>query len=336
MIYEMLDGPSADLWADLRGEVNDDWGSYAAQVLRYKGESTNIYMGISYDGSLNLFIPYEGGEEQTDLPFNFKGMTVELRKLRLDDGKTDPQLYLALSTHDSHERIFTLVTKEIAGLVVEDGFMPFQAVKNTIRRWRNFWSEKKEKELTHNQIIGLIGEVWFLKEVLIPSLGSKAVFRWSGPQGERHDFQGETSHIEVKVTEKLYPIFHISSLEQMLAPKDKQLYVAGLMLRHESAGSINLPDLIKGSELLLENDLDALEKFHECLAAVGYRLESEQDYAKLKFLVASAELYRVDENFPRLDPGSLNIPSGVSHIEYEIDLSNVECLIDSDFEEAIS
>ena len=281
-------------------------------------------------------LPVDEFPPDGDLPISFKGLRVDERKLRLDSDEKEAANYLAVSSRSEQERLFTPVAKEIAGLVIEDGFSPLAAIMSTIRRWRGFWEKGGEGELTRSQLVGLLGEVWILRHVLIPELGAGAIDRWLGPNGERHDFQGRAVHIEVKVTEKQIPLYHVSSLEQMEVPEDKTLYVAALMIRGEAGGSVDLVSEVRGCETALSEDLSKLEEFQAKLAAVGYRRESETDYRKYRFIVRSADLYAVNEDFPSLTHSSVVVPTGVSGVEYQIDLSNVACLSQAEYSGALT
>lgn len=332
--YESLDGPSSELWADLKRTTAMSLGQMSAQSIRRHGIPTDVFMAVSPDGGLNLLVPYEGAPEDENLPLSFRGLTIEARLLRLDV-EDEPRSFLVIRSRPDQERVFTYVAREMAGLVIVDGFDPMRAVLSTVRRWKAFWNERHDGTLSRSQLVGLIGEIWFLSNVMFPRLGAEAVYHWLGPDGERHDFQGYGAHFEVKVTEKSIPQFHVSSLEQLELPESKDLYIAGIMLRRESSGSIDLVSQVAGLEEKLSIELDALEIFQDKLANVGYRREAEREYASEKFFIRSADLYRVDDNFPRLTHQNINVPSGVSGIEYLMDLSNVVCLSKADLDSAL-
>ena len=61
---------------------------------------------------------------------------------------------------------------------------------------------------------------------------------------------------------------------------------------------------------------------------VSYSPAHDEEYAKLKLRVVDEELFRVQENFPRLTQKSFadGIPSGVERVEYEINLAGFEHL----------
>jgi hypothetical protein len=331
MRYSELDGPTDDLWEDLRNRRPDEYFSYSAQPIRCKGQPTGIYMAVPHDNSLNLLVPINDVVVPPEFHVHFKGLKIEQRMMRPDDSAEEANPYLVLVADSVHERQFTQVAREIAGLIVIEDFGPCEAINNTIRRWKAFWAEKDRGRLTRQQIVGLTAELWFLGRVMIPKIGPHAVSFWAGPYGDRHDFEGKESHIEVKSTEKPLPIFHVSSQEQLYAPAEKQLYIAAFMFRGEADGDLSLPGEVGHCEDLLAQHPDLLDDFERRLVSAGYDRVSETDYTRYKFILRTAELYHVNDSFPRLHPGTFNLPSGVSKLEYDIDLSNIRPVNDGDY-----
>lgn len=331
--YE-LDGPSAEMWADLRAYQSGEWGSFQAMPLRREGQVTDVHMAVFSDGSLALLLPYSGQLED-EFPISLKGLKAEIRSLRLESEEAAREC-IVLSSTSNREGMFTLIAREIADHVICEGYDSQIAIKNTVRRWKSFWANNRSSDLTHAQIVGLIGELWFLNDLLIPKAGKDAVMGWTGPKGERHDYQYSSVHFEVKTTEKEVPVFRVSGIDQLNPPHQKELSVATIQLRQETEGQITLNGLVKSIRKALNTHTELLELFHDRLCQTGYRLEGEEEYSKLKFQIRSAELYVVDDNFPRLCAGEIEIPSGVSSIEYDIDLSNVSYLCERERDRLIS
>jgi len=77
-----------------------------------------------------------------------------------------------------------------------------QAVDTIIRRlnrWQEFLRKQRSDTLTVEKIRGLIAELIFLKDYLIPAFGAGAAVQfWQGPQGSPQDFNVNVSAIEVK------------------------------------------------------------------------------------------------------------------------------------------
>lgn len=317
---KVVDGPSADLWGDLRESPAQAVGQFAAQEIRIDGSRTGIFMAIGHDQSLHVFFPVESAED-TSLPLRLTGIELAERQVMLVDGT--PRLYLDLGSTSAYESMFTTVAREVAHAVAAEGREPRKAALQTIRRWQTFWKRPRGAELNRPEQIGLFGEVWLLAE-LIRALGVEVVERWTGPNGERHDFQGPATHLEVKATEKETPVFRISGLDQLQPAEDRALGLVAVMVREETGAAESLVTAVRAVEKLLEGHVVELEMFRQKLLDVGYRAEREEEWGRLRLLVRSVEVYLVDDRFPRLTPESFTtgmVPPGVVRVEYDVDLS---------------
>lgn len=316
-----VDGPSLELWGDLRRHPVDAFGQFAAHELRVDGERCGLFMAVGHDLGLHLFLPVEA-DEASGLPVRLNGLEVHERRVVLG---SSTGLYVDLASTPAYEAMFTVVAREVARSVAVQGVEGRKAAVRTIRRWQTFWRTPRGGALTKSEQIGLFGEVWWLHRVLIPALGPSAVYRWTGPHGERHDFQGSAVHLEAKVTERELPVFRISGLDQLDPPDGKQLALATLMVREETGADVGLVTEVLACELALGEHVAELEAFRERLAAAGYRRESEPEWDRLRLRLRGADLYLVDEAFPRLTTEWLEggCPPGVSHVSYDLDLSMV-------------
>ena len=76
------------------------------------------------------------------------------------------------------------------------------------------FSQKKEL-ISDEQIKGLIGELLFLTDNMIPNYGeTRAIQAWSGQEMTRKDFSIDDTWVEVKTIDFGKPTVVISSLEQ--------------------------------------------------------------------------------------------------------------------------
>jgi len=126
-----------------------------------------------------------------------------------------------------------------------------QAVDTIIRRlnrWQEFLRKQRSDILTVEKIRGLIAELIFLKDYLIPAFGAGAAVQfWQGPQGSPQDFNVNVSAIEVKC--KLgssTPHVTITSADQ-LCPQLPEMYLFVVTLGNsapDAPDAINLPNLV--------------------------------------------------------------------------------------------
>lgn len=317
-----IDGPSVELWGDLRRTPPESMGAFAAHELRVDGVRCGLYMAIGHDMALHLFIPVDGHSDGS-LPVRLNGLEVHERKVLIR--AADASLFVDVCSTPAYEAMFTTVAREVAQAVAVERMEPRRAAIRTIRRWQTFWRPPRSAKLTRAQQLGLFGEVLWLNRILLPLLGPEAVYRWTGPNGERHDFQGASLHVEVKVTERSQPVFRISGLEQLDPPDGKCLALGTVMVREESGAADGLVQEVASCEANLASHIAELEAFHDRLASVGYRRESESEWDKLRVLLRAADLYVVDAGFPRLSAERLvgGCPPGVGEVVYDVDLAMV-------------
>ncbi len=164
-----------------------------------------------------------------------------------------------------------------------------------------------------------------LRSLMIPAIGSAAVDQWSGPESERHDFVSDGLHIEVKTTRKSCPEHEISRLDQLRVPDECQLLFVSIQLEETIGGNETLATQVDAIVELLRGDTAALDGFMKKMVYLGWSEEIRNSGELLRFFVRGAEVYAVDEDFPRLHDDFLP-PSGIVSVKYTVDLANLPSL----------
>lgn len=255
-----------------------------------------------------------------------RGLTVVTRELAIPEH--EPGRYLDIACNDAVGHVvFDFIGGELAERLATGRETAPEAVSRVLAKWRRFWGQSQMGILTHEQQIGLFGELWFLSVWLIPKMGPKiAVEGWRGPLGSRHDFEWQCRSVEVKSsTSTRGRIHHISGLDQLAPPDHGELLLFSVRLREERGATNNLPALIAKCRKALEQEEDLLCVFENTLAHAGYSQYHEDEYEKLKLRVIEDGLFRVDEDFPRLTAASFpaGVPDGIESVEYIINLSGL-------------
>ncbi|CAJ0805140.1 hypothetical protein LMG18095_04207 [Ralstonia thomasii] len=173
--------------------------------------------------------------------------------------------------------------------------------------------------------VGLFGELLVLRSLMIPTIGPIAVDQWSGPDSERHDFVGDRLHVEVKTTRKSRPEHEISRLDQLRAPAGRQLLFVSVQLEESIGGDESLATQVDAIVDMLRGDAAALDLFMTKMANMGWSEEVRGSGELLRFFLRGAEVFSVDDDFPRL-PDDFIPPSGVVTVKYTIDLANLPSL----------
>lgn len=186
--------------------------------------------------------------------------------------------------------------------------------------WQAFMKTCPSGKLTDRQVIGLIGELWFLLQHLFPVFGTHSVQFWQGPAGYAQDFAVNKRAIEVKAhLATADSVIRISSLEQLHSElPELLLFVVSLgRANPNDAMCLTLERLIERiRHKLLAAGPDAILRFETLLLSAGY--QDGQSYDHLAFLVTQETTFGVDGDFPRLTPAQ--VPGGVVKATYAIAL----------------
>jgi hypothetical protein len=227
--------------------------------------------------------------------------------------------YLDIYARGHYEMIFTPMANQIFTGVAVQGRKPIDVVIDTIEEFRGALKPVKP-DLTLTEQIGLFGEIWVLRNVLIPSVGGRACFLWSGPDSERHDFVGNGSHIEVKTTTRSEDKHEITRMDQLRAPMGKRLLFASVQLEKSAGGEKSLATLIDEVLEVLGSDGKAIDAFESRLAKARWHDGLRQSSELKKFNLRDVQFFEVEGSFPRL-PDDYVPPRGITAIRYTIDIS---------------
>ena len=169
------------------------------------------------------------------------------------------------------------------------------ALFQRLNRWRRLL-EPGRVGLSHSQLRGLYGELWFLWTIAIPVHGAvDAVNGWNGPLGAPQDFQLGSGLVEVKAVLPGVHNVSISSAEQLdNGSSPMQLAVVSLHPSEE----LSLPILIANIRQVLEASLGSISEFELRLAEAGYADRTE--YERVQFSVEQIRFYPIGDGFPRI------------------------------------
>jgi len=200
----------------------------------------------------------------------------------------------------------------------------FISILGRLDHWQEFLKNIREGILSEEKILGLIGELLFIRNYLIPTFGAgQSIKFWQGPEGFSQDFNVNECAIEVKCQSAAKSSYvKISSAEQ-LCPQLPEIYLFVATLGKtspETTNAINLPtltDQIKGA--IKSATSIQMERFMDLLHLVGY-IDSDR-YLEFSYVLISERMFLVADDFPRIC--SKDLPRGIANISYSINLS--EC-----------
>jgi len=281
----------------------------------------DFYRGRDFEGRHLFWLECDAsGAPPTDVP-RIGGINVELREPKAGRWL----LSLALRDSDQLEIFRPLCTNLLAAtapLSPEDGEKAVVIVLGRLKRWQDLLKRRNDDLLSRSEIIGLIGELLFLRDRVLGQLGDvEAVLAWRGPFGDEQDFIVGRGIIELKTqlaTADRH--FQITSEDQLDTTS------GAIALCHQvlgigasgQPGAVSLNAIVKGLLGRLDQQSgDAADIFRGSLIEGGYRERPEYDVEW--WIPGEFRVYGVATGFPCIVAGSL--PPGVSRVRYDISIA---------------
>ena len=305
-----------------------DWRDIAAAADPHadnvrRASSTHpldFFRGRNHAGQYIFSLTADDGCRELPKPPKLNGIDVSLER-RPSDGA---RLVLTLEDRDQFE-IFRALCSHLLDATADhprgaDG-PGLRLVLRRLADWHNMLRRRRDGLLTTIEIIGLVGELLFLRDEVMPRAGvAGGVAAWRGAHREEQDFAIGAWQIEVKT--------QLSTSDQrLLISSEAQLDTAGsrLLLSHQAVARAPAGGTAVSLNALVD-DLTRqftaagpaiLEQFETALEACRYARRDEYDEAE--WLLTDRRLYEVREDFPRLTAAML--PHGVHAVSYSILLS---------------
>lgn len=187
-------------------------------------------------------------------------------------------------------------------------------------KWQNMLSKLRGGLLSPSIIKGLIGELFFLKDYIIPTYGQeKALNSWIGPDKADQDFVCDDIWYEVKSTVSGTESIGISSVEQLDMQMAGELVIVYLDRTSQSdTEKITLNSIFKEVSDSLSNE-EMKHKLSGILLNFGYYAKPEYDGPAFKY--SKTERYLVDNSFPCVRRN--NLPNAVINSNYDLSISAI-------------
>lgn len=195
----------------------------------------------------------------------------------------------------------------------------YEAVCNAYFVWQKMFKGQSDI-LGESEIKGLIGELLYLKDFIIPEYGpTRSIEAWSGTDKTRKDFSIDNTWYEIKTIDVGKPTVKITSIEQLDSSTEGTLAVFQVEKMAPSFNGVNLNSLAE-SIITMFTSLQDKDVFISKLNKAGYFPNT--DYEEYVYDVKDLTEYCVNNSFPRLKKDS--IPVAVASASYELLLSELE------------
>ena len=273
----------------------------------------NIFLGYNDDGKMSMILTENGKEERVK---SSKLIDVHLKR------REDRKLALSFDLQDmAYAPMFTVFCKDM--IIVCERAGRDMAISSALIRWK-YWKEmfgkKRSQLLDKQEIKGLMGELYELKNRLIPAHGyCEAVKSWMGPLLGHKDFEINNTWYEVKTVNDGAAQIIISSLEQLESDIEGHLIVVRVDETSENnERALNLNKLVLQITDIIE-DPEVLEVFRIKLDNIGYSVDPEYD--SFNFIFKGSDTYTINDEFPRLRRRDVN--DAIGNVKYTIMISGI-------------
>ena len=195
----------------------------------------------------------------------------------------------------------------------------YKAITTRFFQWKKMFVLSKNTFLTEPEIMGMIGEILFLRGPLADEIGlSVALKSWSGQELTHKDFSCSDKWYEVKTISRGNTTVRISSLEQLDSDKNGELIVYALEKMSPAYNGISLNKLILETRQMFLSADDA-DTFLAKVAMQGY--EYNNYYDEFVFEVSGLTRYKVTDQFPKLTHA--NVPKEITKANYDLALAEI-------------
>lgn len=273
----------------------------------------DLYIGLDEKGRYSL--KYRGNFSPEKIVKAVSG--IEINQYRSDTFNT---LMFSLTEKENCELFFIFCDYIIETVShILDHNIAYKSTINRFYSWKKMFSTPRER-LSESEIMGLIGELLFLKDFLFLHYGKTDALRsWSGQELTHKDFSYNDRWYEVKTILSGKENVKISSFEQLESLCIGELIVFFLEKMSSSFDGIKLNSL--AFEILNTFDLKTdKDLFLSKISMLGFSFIEEYD--ELVFSFISMERYLVDSKFPKLSRNDVN--QAISKAQYELRLGHLK------------
>jgi hypothetical protein len=278
----------------------------------------NFYIGINEKNNKCLLHDLDG------VRIDFNGYEKE----NLKAFKTEKHLILEFTGNDIFFNQFLDLSCVIFNSIKEITVQQKSAeiFKEMILRWSVFFSNKKNDKLGEKEVMGLWGEIYVLKNLILENKKEihEILSCWTGPYGKDKDFKFSDIHIEVKTIQKDGDNVEISSEFQLTPENDIPIDLRVIKVRQVDNG-FNLNQLIEDTVNLIIQKEGLVDVFYSAITQ-KVRLIDLNEYDDYCFAVNNDQSYNASNSeFPKITDAELK--QGISKVKYKINLNVIDCFI---------
>lgn len=289
-----------------------------------KGFQSGAFVRVGENPNISLYI---GKDDKGNYAFDFRGVYVPVKispsdVIIVEQGKHNNiyTLRFSLNNPELLEYFCTFCQDLLdSTATAKNDDDAYNILSARYFSWKKLFRPNSAK-MSDSEIMGLIGELLFLHDYMIPQWGiEKSLDSWMGPEKTHKDYSTESFWYEIKAVSAGKESIRISSIEQLDGDDEGYLAVYCLEKMSPSFSGIKLNGLVQNLMTKM-GTLSNRETFMSKLSLYNYDFSPEYDnfvYTNVGF-----SMFRVLEGFPRLC--RKNIPNAINKIQYDLFLSELE------------
>lgn len=289
-----------------------------------QGFQSGEFIRVGENRDISLFV---GKDEKGNYAFDFRGLYVPVRIVPSDvitvqQGKSGDEYILRFSLCNNELlEYFSTFCQDLLDSTeyIKNDEDAYKTLCSRYFSWKKLFRPNKGG-MNDNEIMGLIGELLFMQDYMIPNYGVEtALDSWMGPDKAHKDYSTGSVWYEIKAVSVGRDSIKISSLEQLDGDDEGFLVVYCLEKMSPSFSGIKLNGLVQGLMTKMGTSQNR-EIFMLKLSMYDYDFSPEYD--NFVFTNVGFSMYSICSKFPRLC--RKNIPNAINKIQYEILLSELE------------
>jgi hypothetical protein len=304
----------------LKSQLKNNMEKIKERFLDIEGK--NIFTRINPSHFIDLFVGHdEQGRYAIKYRGNFKPESsiksvagIEVNQYLNEDFNT---LQFSLIINDNKELFFTFCEDIVETTrSITDNRNAYKTILDRYYSWKKMFSTPK-KLLSESEIMGLIGELLFLRVYLFEKYGKgEALSSWCGQELTHKDFSYNEIWYEVKVIHSGKDSVKISSLEQLQSNNEGELVVFTLEKMSASYNGIKINtlalEILNSLELVVWKDL-----FLSAIMSQSFTFD--ESYNDFVYEFVSMSRYLVNSDFPRLTKNDVN--EAIIKAQYDLSLA---------------
>jgi hypothetical protein len=287
----------------------------------------NLYISVSSDASLGIFL--KDVFDDPDCP-NLENIKIHPRmNWKGFDSEGDPILLENCVRIDISSKSDPKAVASIVELMIEEFSDPFSLTDmiTAIERFRSLLRGARTP-LTENELKGLWGEMWFMKELIFRTTDREqdemCLNSWKGSDKAKRDFRmpGTKVIFEIKTTEKAARVHEISSADQLTMRKgENAAYLVSIGVKREEGGAAHsISSLVGAISERLDDEL--LEK--KLMNLLGERKWTKDGGQDISLILSHGIPLRM---FPFDSvPTILPLPEGVPDAKWMVQLDENDAI----------